>query len=203
MDELFPTFRRMSRGDVGAPLAWPWYTTAARRRGLLRVIATGIEEKLPLPPLLESWMQDERGVQRNRIRRLIRLLNEGATIADAIEQVPGALSDDDVLALRFDAQTGTVTTAIRESLAVQGGLIADPPARWRSTMFYFCAVLLLGLPVVAFILIKIMPAFRQIFKEFNLSLPPVTENFIGFVSIFGEYWWLFFLMLIAVLLSLV
>jgi hypothetical protein len=52
------------------------------------MIAVGIEEKLPLVPLLESWTEDERGAQRNRILRLIRILNEGTPIADAVEQVP-------------------------------------------------------------------------------------------------------------------
>jgi type II secretory pathway component PulF len=203
MDELFPTFRRMARGKVGLPFAWPWYTTAARRRGLLRVIATAIEEKLPFVPLLEAWAQDERGVQRNRVRRLIRLLNEGVTIADAVEQVPGILRDEDALALRFDAQTGTVTTAVRESLAQQASVTSDQPARWRSTMFYLCALLLLGVPIVVFIEIKIIPAFRQIFSEFNLGLPRITEAFIAFVSLFEDYWWLWMLLILVGLSSLI
>src|SRR6476620_2125190 len=110
MDSRFPpTFRRLLGTRITLPFGWPWYTTAAQRRGLLRVIAVGIEEKLPLVPLLQAWMEDERGAQRDRLRRLIRLLNDEVSIADAVEQVPGILRDEDILAIRFDAHSGTST----------------------------------------------------------------------------------------------
>jgi type IV pilus assembly protein PilC len=199
MDDWFPTFRRWRLGELPAPFTWPWYTTTAQRRGLLHVIATGIEEKLPLSPLLEAWMQDERGVQRKRIRRLIRLLNEGTPIADAVEQVPGILRDEDVLALRFDAQTGTTTAAVRESLAAQTSFVSEPPAHWLSTILYLVVVGLIAVAIVIFMLISIIPKFRQIMSEFSLSLPPLTEAYVGLVSLFESYWWLWILLVVMLL----
>src|SRR3972149_10175512 len=94
MDAWFPTFRRLASTRVPFPIAtlWPWYTGAARRRGLLRLIAVGIEEKLPLAPLIEAWAADERGPQKYRLQRLARLLNEGTPLPDAVEQIPGVLA---------------------------------------------------------------------------------------------------------------
>src|SRR5207253_6915160 len=81
MEGSFPTLRR-------AP--WlPWYTTAAQSRALLRLIAVGIEEKLPLSPLVEAWAMDERGVQHGKLLRLAGLLGSGMSLDDAIEEVPG------------------------------------------------------------------------------------------------------------------
>src|SRR5262245_43895469 len=111
MNSQFPTLQRWLGREYHLPFPWPWYTTTAQRRGLLRMIVVSIEEKLPLVPLLESWAVDERGAQRDRVLRLIRLLNEGTPIADAVDQIPNILPDEDILALRFDSQSGTVTAA--------------------------------------------------------------------------------------------
>ena len=167
------------------------------------MIAVGIEEKLPLVPLLEAWAEDERGTQQRRVYRLIRLLNAGTSLADAVEQVPGILRDEDILAIRFDAQSGTSATAIREALDDLGDVATERPARLRSTNLYFWTVLILGFPIVAFIEIKIIPAFRQIFQEFSLQLPPVTETYLYLSAMFANYAWLFILALLVVVLSLV
>jgi len=83
---------------------------------LLGLIALSIEESLPLAPLLDEWAKDERGVQRGRVRRLARLLHSGRPRADSLEEIPGILADEDLLAIRFDSQMGTRTAAIRRRL---------------------------------------------------------------------------------------
>jgi type II secretory pathway component PulF len=201
MDSWFPTFRRLAGTRLSLPFGWPWRTTAAQRRGLLRMIAVGIEEKLPLVPLLDAWAKDERGTQKNRLHRLIRLLNDGTSLADAVEQVPGILREEDVLAIRFDAQSGTVTSAVREVLDDAETIGPERSSRARNTKSYLWTVLLLGFPVVVFIEIKIMPMFRVIFREFDLQLPPVTESFLRFTGMFANYAWLLILALLIGLLS--
>src|SRR6186997_390182 len=110
MDITFPTFRSVRRSW------WPWYTTAAQSQALLRLIAVGIEEKLPLADLVEVWAMDERGVQHGKLLRLASLLGSGMPLDDAIEEVPGVLREGDLLAIRFDAQSGTRTAAMRTLL---------------------------------------------------------------------------------------
>jgi type II secretory pathway component PulF len=169
---------------------------------LLRLIAVAIEEKLPLVPLLEAWTADERGIQHYRLRRVIELLQSGTPLADALEQVPGVLGDDDILAIRFDAQSGTVTTAVREILGDSGDAQPELHTRFRSTLAYMSVVLLLGFPVVVFIQITIMPTMRAIFDEYGLQFPAVTELSIKLASVFEKYGWLVILAAIVGLLSL-
>src|SRR5687768_537430 len=91
-------------------------TTAQQQQSLLRLIAVAIEEHLPLAPLLRAWSEGEQGVRRVRLQRLVRLLESGKPLPDAVEQVPGVLPDQGILAIRFDSQTGTRTTAVRQWL---------------------------------------------------------------------------------------
>jgi type II secretory pathway component PulF len=48
--------------------------------------------------------------------------------------------------------------------------------------------------------VKIFPAFRAIFREFAMSLPPVTESFLRITGVFSDYAWLFLLALIVLAL---
>src|SRR3954452_6538991 len=201
MDTWFPTFRRILGQRIHIPFAWPWYSTRNQRRGLLRMIGVAIEERIPPAPLLSAWLKDERGAQQHRVTRLVGLLNQGVPIADAVEQVPGILTDEDILAIRFDAQSGTTTRAIRDRLTRQKPASTERSTRLRATKYYLFAVLLLGFPIVVFLQIKIVPAFQQIFREFSLDLPPVTEGFLALSNLFVRFLWIPALLLLALLLS--
>src|SRR5438552_1411595 len=109
MDSWFTTFRRLAAREIPLPAVWPRAASPAQRQALLRLISLVIEENVPLWPLLEQWTQDERGLQRRRVKRLSRLLKSGRPLADALEEVPGILADEELLAIRFDAQMGTRT----------------------------------------------------------------------------------------------
>ena len=87
MKPLFPTFRRLAGPGVPFASWWPRRTTSAQRQALLRLIAIATEERLPLIPLLEAWAEDERGVQRRRLQRLLKILKGGGSLPDAVEQV--------------------------------------------------------------------------------------------------------------------
>jgi type IV pilus assembly protein PilC len=113
------------------------------------------------------------------------------------------LRDEDILALRFDAQSGTVTTAVREILDDPANNAPERPSRLRSTSLYLWTVLILACPVVAFIAIKIMPAFQMILREFGMRLPAATQLFLQWTSLFANYAWLLILALLVGVLSFV
>src|SRR5687768_8337745 len=136
MASWFPTLRRFAFGPGSFRSWWPLYTTTAQRQALLRLLVVAIEENLPLAPLMEQWMEDERGLQRRRLRKLAGLLRQGGSLADAVEAVPRVLREEDLLALRFDAQTGTRTAAMREQLTE---LPAGAP-RLRWAIVYLCVL---------------------------------------------------------------
>jgi type II secretory pathway component PulF len=191
MDFTFPTFRRL------LPSGWPWYTTAAQSQALLRLIATASENNLPLCPLLESWLADERGVQKRRLERLVRLLNHGASLAAAVEEVPGVLREEDLLAIRFDAQTGTRTAAIRARLADAQTAASAPRSGLRAMQMYACLIFPLAALVVVFTQIKIIPVMNHILVAYSLPAPDVLRWSNHLTSMLLKYWWLAALVLIA------
>src|SRR3954463_13896808 len=112
MKDQFPTFRRLPgilKGiRVPIPALLPVRTSWGQRQSLLRLILVSIEEQLPLAPLIKTWAADESGLQKGRLYRLAELLDRGVPLADAVEEVQGVLGDEEILAVRFGAQSGTI-----------------------------------------------------------------------------------------------
>jgi type II secretory pathway component PulF len=169
MRPLFPTFRRAINA------VWPWWTTTAQQQSLLRLIAVAVEENVALVPLLEAWAQDERGTQRRRLRSVVQLLSSGTPLPDALEAVPGALRDEDVLAIRFGAQSGTLAASLRQALENSASLLPIGPSRFRRALDYFLMIVVIGSLIVAFIQIKIAPSMSKIIDDLDITPPPVFE----------------------------
>jgi hypothetical protein len=168
MEISFPTLR-------SAPW-WPWFTTAAQSRALLRLIAVGIEEKLPLAPLVDAWAMDERGVQRAKLQYLARLLGGGMALDAAIEEAPGVLRPRDLLAVRFDMQSGTRTAAMRALLDddTLPAPVRRPGTGWGLVGLYLCVFPVVAVVLVTFIQVSILPVLQKILYEFSIPLPEVV-----------------------------
>ena len=199
MDLSFPTFQAMFHRRH---ILRHWYTSSDQRQALLRLIAVAVEENLSLIPLLESWAADEHGRQRNRIRRVIYLLNQGRTLPDAMEAVPGILREEDILAIRFDAQSGTRTAAIRSNLSEQQVVDRTSVVRTRRPLIYACVVLPISLLVIAFLHTKILPMLQKIFAEFGHEPSEAMRLSTSLTSGFIQGGWLLLLLAFIMLIIL-
>jgi type II secretory pathway component PulF len=197
MDTLFPTFQRLFGTLMPFTPYWPWRATRAQQRSLLRLIATATEQNLPLSRLIDVWAADESGTQQNRLYRLARLLKEGRPLPDAIEEVRGVLGDEDILAIRFGAQSGTLAATIRDTLDQTDPALALGSSRFRKSLVYLGLLTVVAIAVVTFLMIKIIPALRQIFREFDISAPISLEWSVSLADTVADYWYLFALAVIA------
>jgi len=204
MDSRFPTFRRLLGLQIPLPAwsLWPTYTTSVQRRSLLRLIAAATEENMPLSPLLEQWAQDEGGVQRRRLLKLTKLLNSGRSLADALEEVPGILQDEERLAIRFDAQSGTRTAAVRKLLDKSQSESTTRTPDFHGPLIYFGTVVLVGLAIVVFIHLRIIPVLIRIYQEFGLREPEVLRWSHQILEAVANYGWLGILAVFVLLGSL-
>jgi MSHA biogenesis protein MshG len=197
MDTWFPTFRRWLGMRPGIPFQRPWRTSLAQRQSLLRLIVVAVEENLPLGPLIESWAADETGGQKHRLVHLAKLLQAGKPLADAVEEVHGVLGDEDILAIRFGAQSGTLVASIRDRLDEPHPAPSVASPRWRKSFVYFCLLICVAFFIVAFLQIKIVPEFNKIMEEFSMSPPESLKWSVAFANFFVDYWYLFALPIMA------
>lgn len=201
MTELFPTFARIWPGPWNLPLQlstpwWPADTLASKQRSLLRVLSVATAERLELAPLVGSLAEEHRGRYRRRLKRLAQRLAAATALPEALEQTPGALSDEQVLAVRFAIQSGTLCESLR-SLVKRGEQPSNQIGhRMRQIGFYGTLVSAFFLLVLSFMMIKIIPSFRAIFDDFELSLPRLSELLIRISVAAVNYWYAIVLALI-------
>jgi type II secretory pathway component PulF len=201
LSKYFPTFNRIVQGAWGYS-AWkstPWWpaeSLASKQKSLLRVLAVAAAERLEAMPLVSALAVEHRGRYRRRLRRLAHRLSAGLSLADAIEQTPGVLSDEQNLAIRFGEQSGTLSTTLKSLLDDKDQASQRIVARLRQIGFYGSVVLSIFVFIVSFMLIKIIPSFRAIFDDFDLNLPRITELLIRISNTVVNYWWLLVLVIL-------
>jgi type IV pilus assembly protein PilC len=200
MDTHFPTFRRWfsrpgSEPRTPTPFAtappakiWPLRTKRPQRQALLQILAAGIETGVPLAPLLDAWAADERGVQSHRLRRLVYRLFQGASLPDAAEESAGALKAEEVLAIRFGSQSGTLAASLRDAAeSLEPSSVAVPSI--RRTVTYVIAFSAVATLVTTFFMIKIVPSFQAIFQDFDMTLSTPMILLIHLADAFVRYWY--------------
>lgn len=188
MSRWFPTFRSYLQ---------PWPSTSTQHRALVRLLAVATEENLPASPLIVALAEDESGGQHRRLMRLAKLLYDGVPLADAVEQVAGVLGEEDVLAIRFGSQSGTLAASLRERLSAGDVVTERISPRLRKTYIYLVALSVVSAFIVTFLAIKILPELNKIMEEFKIDDPPVLVWSRVFVNLMEDYWYLFVLGLLA------
>ena len=154
-------------------------------------------EQIPLCPLLRAWEDDERGIQQYRVRKLVKLMSSGTALADAVEQVPGILQDDQSLAIRFGVQSGAIAKSIRPLLEDAGSSPSEPRRNLHRNLIYCGVVTFILILATTFIHIKILPALDQIGMDFSVITPTVLVVATGLEHVVITFWWFFTILALA------
>lgn len=192
----FPTFRSwLTTFEVVPRKRWriaPWWkadTWASQQRTLLRTLALAARERLPYGPLVAALANDHQWSYRWCLGRLAQRLQAGTPLADAVEQTRGVLSQEQTLAVRFGAESGTLPTVLT-SLVEESSDTRETNSRLRQMGFYLAGLLGFTTLILMFLIIKIMPEFNKILEEFYLDPPPVYQYLIGISNWVSSYWFL-------------
>ena len=205
---LFPTFAKYlaARGiDSQAPQQGLFAalfgvflpTSSGQRRALAELLALGLDEGLPLAPLLEAWAADERGWQAARVRKLAKLVAAGMPLDAALARVRGALRPQDATAL---AVATTLHGNATEALAVFSApaASAEPVERGiRWVLGYAATLLLVSLPILTFLMVKLVPMFRKILDDFGMEESPWMTALRWLGNSFAAFWYLPFLAILV------
>ena len=211
MNQHFPTFERAwnafgNFSPAGWPLPqWlstPWWiadTLTAKQRSLLRIVTVGINEKLELTPLIWSLATEHRGKYRRRLFQLARRLESGTPLPVALEQTPNVLSDEQLLAVRFAVQSGTLSQTLTETLSSSDTAAQQIANRLKQIIFYGGVVATLFTLVLTFMMVKIVPSFQAILDDFSLEITEPMEMLIVIANVITIWGPLFLLILLLFL----
>ena len=148
---------------------WPGDTLRVKQRSLIRILALAHREHLDPQPLIKNLAKGHRGRYRRRLNRLYRRIASGTPILKALEQVPNAISDHDLLALQLGMNTGSLTTTYDRLIQSYGTRADHDSDNRKNTQIYFASLSVIFLLGISFIITFIVPVMAQMNKEFNLA----------------------------------
>jgi type IV pilus assembly protein PilC len=151
-------------------------------------------------PLLQSFDIVARGATNPRLTRLLNDIRSdvetGTSLSAAFRKYP----------LYFDAlycnlveagEAGGILEALLDRLAIYQEKIMALKSKIKSALMYPISVIVVAFIVLTVIMIKVIPAFKDVFKSFGADLPAPTLAVIAMSEFFVSYWYIIFGVLIG------
>jgi type II secretory pathway component PulF len=142
---------------------------------LVEIMRGAAASRIPLEVSLAA-LAEEKGDPRlaAAAERLAARLQQGATIDEAIDSLEGQLPTEVAGLLRAGIESGDLAGTF-ERFGQQRLAAERFNRRIRGALAYPLLILLILVPLLLFLSIYVIPMFGDIYKEFNLDLPAITE----------------------------
>lgn len=129
-------------------------------------------------------------------------IEAGETFADALRKHPKVF--DDLYTNMIEAgEVGGILDKILLRLADYMEKAMALKAKVKSAMVYPAAIITVAVAVVIFLLVFVIPMFGKMFADFGQELPWPTQMVIGASDFVIEYWYIVFLLPIAVVTAFI
>lgn len=137
--------------------------------GLLALLDTLQRERLEPASLVEAFALEHRGSYRGKLKRLAHLLHQRTPLLDALEQVPGVVSDEDLLELRLGNQSGMLSESFADLAASHTESSRRRGFDWMGLIVYWWIVGMVILLSLGFLAAFISPTFKKLMWEMNIQ----------------------------------
>jgi type II secretory pathway component PulF len=164
-------------------------------------LANLLKSGMPLTVALHSMTHlESKGIPADVSRELKQEVTEGRSLSDAMARQPRVFSELYINMVRAGEQSGSLVEVLQR-MAKHFQQFAEVQAKLTSALIYPAIVVCMGIALVAFFMVVMMPQFTIIFKGFNIELPLPTRILIVSSQLFLGYWWLLgFIVIVAVIL---
>ncbi|MBN2581154.1 MAG: type II secretion system F family protein [Pirellulales bacterium] len=144
-------------------------------------------------PILRSLKilqdQEQPGALKNTLIDVCDEIESGATLSEAMAKSPKAFDRLYVNMIKAGEAGGALEVILRR-LAEFKERSESLKRKVRGALIYPIFVVVFATAILVFIMIKIVPSFEKIFKEFGVKLPDVTLALIAVSHAIQDYWFL-------------
>ncbi len=159
-------------------------TTFTRQLSILQDAGLPILRSLRI---LEN--QAKGGALKNSLINVCNEIEGGDTLSEALAKSPKAFNRLYVNMIKAGEAGGALET-ILQRLAEFQERSQSLKRKVRGALVYPVCVVTFAVLILVFIMLKIVPAFIKIFKDFDTELPPITQALIFASDFVGSYWFL-------------
>lgn len=176
-----------------------------RQSTLLMALATSIGDSQALMASLRALIADSSGTWQGKLKQLTFLLHDGASLTEACSAVQGIVPEKTRIAIRVAEPAGALKQILADEaheLMQQGISDASKPKVVR-VFFKLMILCLITQWILSFIMIFVIPKFRDIFDGFGVQLPASTQLLINLSDWVLNFWIVIFLPLATFALYMV
>jgi type IV pilus assembly protein PilC len=165
-----------------------------------RQLATMVGAGLPLIQCLEA-LHDTADPKRQASLRfvisdLMSRVSGGDTFHESLRKHPRVFNQLYTSMVKAGEAAGLLDT-ILDRLAGFLEASARLAKKVKSALVYPIAVLCIAFGITAFLIIKVVPVFADIYAEFNSALPGPTQMLVNLSNFLQQYWWVAILMMVG------
>ncbi len=186
------TARRRKRSFAIGGASSKIMTTFTRQLSILQDAGLPILRSLKI---LESNAKG--GKLKNALMDVCDEIEAGATLSEAMAKCPKVFSRLYINMVKA-GEAGGALEVILQRLADFMERAESLKRKVKGAMIYPIVVILVACGILTFIMLKIVPVFRDMFEEFELKLPAMTELLITISNYIVRYWFLLFIVPIGI-----
>ncbi|MBI1391815.1 MAG: hypothetical protein GC152_03635 [Alphaproteobacteria bacterium] len=164
-----------------------WKAFSGRSLSTLWILETAIRNNLPLDEVLEGHAYEFGGKRGRRLLALSRVLRSGEDLAQALDKRPyrNLVPEEGRLAVMVGSESGTLSPAVRDALELATLRFDRARQQHSFSALYLASVISIIVLQLTFLMVFIMPKYKEIFLDFNSRLPESTEGLIHFTNYFA------------------
>ena len=168
---------------------------------LTRQLATLIGAGFPLVSAMDTLMaQFSSPALKKTVAKIRSAVVEGSSFASARGAFPSVFTPVYVNMVRAGETSGTLEIVL-ERLADITEKQEALKSRVVTAMIYPLLIILVGVLIMSFLFIYVIPNITSIFTDMQQDLPLPTQILIGASNVFKAYWWVLFFVIIGLLLG--
>lgn len=160
-------------------------------------LANLLKSGMPVTVALHSMTHlQTKGISAEVSKGLRQEVMEGRSLSDAMSMQPVIFTDLYVNMVRAGEQSGALVDVLRR-LGDHYERFAQVQSKFKSALIYPAFVAMVGIAIIVFFMVKLLPTFLTIFEGMQVQLPLMTRMLIGVSHGFSRYWWLLGLIIVA------
>ena len=162
-----------------------------------RQLATLVGSGVPLVDALNALQEQ---VDHPTLKRVIgsvkQRVNEGASLADAMEDYPRIFNHIFVNMVRAGESSGALDVVLERLAEFQEGQ-AQLRSKIGSALIYPALMVLIGTVILTILMTVVVPKVTEMFEDIDATLPWTTRALIFSADLARTYWWAFLATAIA------
>ena len=169
---------------------------------MTRQLATLVGAGLPIVEALNALIDQTENVRLKKVITQVREgVNEGSSLSDAMSRFPKVFSELYVNMINAGESSGALDIVLKRLADFMESQVMLKN-KVVSTLSYPLILSLVGIAVLAFLLVYVVPKVVRIFNELQQALPIPTVLLISVTDFLRDYWWALLIVIGGILIAL-